>query len=505
MIPKVSKIIPWIKDNKKFLKKTYKGIERESLRIDIDGNISKKPHPIIFGSPLTHNWITTDFSESLLELITPVSNSKKYTINFLNDLHIFIIKNLINENLWPMSMPCKINNDSSIIIAQYGNSKLGRTKTIYRNGLKNRYGAKMQIISGVHYNFSFHKDFWKKYNNFYKIQDKFSSIGYFNLIRNYYRFGWIIPYFFGASPIAHSSFFKGLNTDLIFKKNKFGDIYLPFSTSLRLSEIGYINKVQKKIKLKFNNIEEYVDIVKKAMKTPYLNYKKIELKNNEKNLQINVNLLQKENELYSHVRPKRSLNKNKYKLEDLIYKGIEYIEIRSLDVNPFSPIGIKINQIYFLDIFLIWCILIESPKINDEELRSINENWNRVILYGRNPKIKLINFFKKKEKKLSEILKFILNDLQILVESLAFKKNNKIYQKIFFDLHKMTDNPNKTLSGKLLEESIEYGVERLGLDMSKSHKINIENKKLKVINYQSLIKEAEKSIKEQIVLEKNET
>ncbi|MDQ1237687.1 MAG: glutamate--cysteine ligase [Wigglesworthia glossinidia] len=503
MLPTVSEILPWIKDNAEILKVMFRGIERETLRIDHKGNLSKNLHPKLLGSSFTHHWITTDFSEALLEFITPVNKNIKNTLNFLQDLHIFVTKNLYKELLWPMSMPCKVKNESSILIAQYGNSKLAKIKNTYRHGLKNRYGSRVQIISGIHYNLSFNKNFWNTYHNFHQKKSKKNIIseGYLNLIRNYYRFGWIFTYYFGASPIAHSSFFKHVKSELPFKKNKFGDLYLPYSTSLRLSEIGYINKVQKKIKIKFNSLKEYINTLSKALQTPYMDYQKIGLKKNEYNIQLNTNLLQKANELYTPIRPKRTLKMHESLLKTIYSKGIEYVEVRSLDINPFSPIGLEKHQIYFLDIFLIWCILIESPPINSNELNYIHENWNRIVLEGRKPNIKLISYTEKKEIKLSDILKKILQDLQYIVDITYSDRKKNIYKKIFSDLFKMLEKPNLTLSGKLLEYTIDYGFENLGLKLAKSYKIHLKKEKLKILSEKKLQKETNMSIYRKSLIE----
>ncbi|AFA41353.1 gamma-glutamate-cysteine ligase [Wigglesworthia glossinidia endosymbiont of Glossina morsitans morsitans (Yale colony)] len=503
MLPTASKIFPWIKENSEIFKIIFRGIERETLRVDYDGNISKTLHPKLFGSPLTHNWITTDFAESLLELITPVNKNIENMINFLQDLHKFVTNNLHHEFLWPMSMPCKIKNELSILIAQYGNSELGKIKNIYRFGLKNRYGARVQIISGIHYNISFSKKFWNEYHVFCKKDSikMVSSEGYLNLIRNYYRLGWIMTYYFGASPVVHSSFLKKINVKLPFKKNKYGDIYLPYATSLRLSEIGYINKVQKKIKIKFNNLTEYIEALFKATQTPYSKYQKIGIKKNKRYLQLNTNLLQKVNELYTPIRPKRTLKINESLFHALHSKGIEYVEIRSLDINPFSPIGLKKHQIYFLDLFLIWCILVQSPPISNTELKFIHENWNRVALKGRKPNIKLISYLEHKEKKLSDILKNLLQDLQYIAEILYYNKKKDIYKKIFHDLFEMLEQPNMTLSGKVFRHTMDVGFENLGLKLAKSYQLHWKKEKLKVLSEKNLKRESKVSLHKQKIIE----
>ncbi|VTR46821.1 Glutamate--cysteine ligase [Serratia fonticola] len=181
-------------------------------------------------------------------------------LTFLRDIHRHVARNLGDERMWPLSMPCFINAEQDIELAQFGTSNVGRMKTLYREGLKNRYGALMQTISGVHYNFSLPLEFWQAWAG---VEDEESgkeqiSAGYFRLIRNYYRFGWVIPYLFGASPAICSSFLKGRETDLPFERNERGMCYLPYATSLRLSDLGYTNKSQSNLGITFNDLQTYV-------------------------------------------------------------------------------------------------------------------------------------------------------------------------------------------------------------------------------------------------------
>ena len=147
-----------------FLKNSKIGLEKESLRVDKNGTISYKMHPEKFGASLTNRYITTDYSEALIEIVTPPCCSHKEVLNYLENIIAFIYKNLDQEYLWPASMPCIIAGDKSIPIAYYGTSNPARMKTTYRRGLGNRYGRVMQVISGIHYNYSFSDKFWEEYS-----------------------------------------------------------------------------------------------------------------------------------------------------------------------------------------------------------------------------------------------------------------------------------------------------------------------------------------------------
>lgn len=155
MIPDVSQALAWLEKHPQALKGIQRGLERETLRVNADGTLATTGHPEALGSALTHKWITTDFAEALLEFITPVDGDIEHMLTFMRDLHRYTARNMGDERMWPLSMPCYIAEGQDIELAQYGTSNTGRFKTLYREGLKNRYGALMQTISGVHYKFLF--------------------------------------------------------------------------------------------------------------------------------------------------------------------------------------------------------------------------------------------------------------------------------------------------------------------------------------------------------------
>ena len=268
MIPDVSQALAWLEKHPQALKGIQRGLERETLRVNADGTLATTGHPEALGSALTHKWITTDFAEALLEFITPVDGDIEHMLTFMRDLHRYTARNMGDERMWPLSMPCYIAEGQDIELAQYGTSNTGRFKTLYREGLKNRYGALMQTISGVHYNFSLPMAFWQAKCGDISGADAKEKIsaGYFRVIRNYYRFGWVIPYLFGASPAICSSFLQGKPTSLPFEKTECGMYYLPYATSLRLSDLGYTNKSQSNLGITFNDLYEYVAGLKQAIR-----------------------------------------------------------------------------------------------------------------------------------------------------------------------------------------------------------------------------------------------
>jgi len=373
-----------------------RGIEREALRILPEGKLSEHGHYHQLGSALTHGQITTDYSETLLEFITPVSHSPEQVISQLQDIQKYSFDHIEGELLWPMSMPCFVNDAEKIPLAQFGHSNIGKMKTVYRQGLKNRYGSMMQVIAGIHFNFSFSQDFWQVQQNLHQSLgekllplDDFISERYFSILRNYKRFCWLIPYLYGSSPALCGSFLQGKKHQLPFKKSPFGALYLEHATSLRMSDLGYTSSEQADLPICYNNLADYVDGVQNAIKLKSEEFARIGIKVDGKYQQLNDNVLQIENELYAPIRPKRVAKPGEKPSVALRERGVEYIEVRALDVNPFSDTGITIEQVYFLDIFLTYCAFIDNKEFDCTRQKLHEDNMDAVVLRGRDPELLL--------------------------------------------------------------------------------------------------------------------
>jgi glutamate--cysteine ligase len=368
-----------------------KGVEKESLRVRPDGTLATTPHPSPLGSALTNAHITTDYSESLIELVTPAFTTSWELLQYLLDLHQFVYRHLGDELLWATSMPCAIERDADIPIAEFGTSHVGRMKNIYRRGLGLRYGRMMQAISGVHFNYSFPLPFWEMYADIRESRERgtdFISASYFELLRNYRRYGWIVLYLFGVSPVVCKSFLKGRDTDLAEFTNN--TLYEPYATSLRMSDVGYRNRNQSGLSVSVNNLDEYIRDLTHAITTIDPTYEKLGVKDaNGEYQQVNANILQIENEYYSFIRPKRVARSGERPTKALRRAGVEYVEVRALDVSAFDPVGVNQNKVRFLEAFLALCLMKESPPIADSEQAALDQNHVTVARRGREPDLML--------------------------------------------------------------------------------------------------------------------
>lgn len=385
--------LAWLKqtDVLASLKDIKHGIERESLRVTPNGKLSQASHSAKLGSALTHSHITTDFAESLLEFITPPSNDISETFAQLYDIHRYTLEQLGQEQLWPLSMPCFVGQEDDIRLAEYGHSNIGQMKHIYRVGLKHRYGSMMQVIAGVHFNFSLPKEFWEHWAQLHglKLNQDTISQGYLHLIRNYRRMCWIIPYLFGASPAICSSFLQNRAPKYDFHSLGKGTLYLPYATSLRMSDLGYTNSAQNDLNISYNSLPEYIKSVRSAIDTASSEYAHIPAGQDGLYQQLNSNVLQIENELYSPIRPKQVAESGEKPSTALEKRGIEYIEVRALDLDPFSPVGVNHHQVQWLDCFLLYCLLSPSPELSNEQYQQTERNLEKVVLRGREPGLQL--------------------------------------------------------------------------------------------------------------------
>lgn len=377
--------------NRSLLGGILRGIEKEGLRVDQIGHLARTAHPQGLGSALTHPYITTDYSESLLELITPPCHRLDTLLKWLNDLHRETYQQLGGEFIWANSMPCILPPEQDIPIARYGASHRGTMKSIYRLGLGHRYGRTMQTVAGIHYNFSLPEAFWallQQAEEDHGLLQEFISRRYFDLIRNFRRHYWLLVYLFGATPAVDASF-------LVDRPHQLDQLapdtfYWPYATSLRMGDLGYQSRAQESLHVCYNNSRSYVQSLVAAINTPYPDYEKNGVKDASGHYQqLNTGLLQIENEFYSAIRPKRTARSGETALSALCRRGVEYIEVRCIDIDPFSANGVSAQQLRFIDAFLLHCLLSPSPATSPQETHEILRNQQQVVSQGRKPGLRL--------------------------------------------------------------------------------------------------------------------
>ncbi len=489
-----------------FLRGALRGIEKEGLRVDPSGELSKQSHPVGLGSALTNKTITTDYSEALLEFVTPVFTDGAAALLFLENLHRFTFSQLNEELIWAGSMPCHIANAAAIPIARYGSSNIGRLKHVYRVGLEHRYGKMMQTIAGIHYNFSLPDEFWQalqiQQGNTESLQS-FRSSGYFKMIRNFRRYSWLLLYLFGASPALDTSFLKGKAHNLLPLHDR--TLYLPYATSLRMSDLGYSTKAQASLNICFNHLKTYIASLDKAIHTAYPPYEKIGVKVDGLYRQLSSSILQIENEYYSDIRPKRGIRSGEKPLAALRADGVEYIEVRLLDINPFLPVGIDGRQTLFIDAFLITCLLMSDTVLCPVECRMVADNLHNVLIKGREPGLLLVT--PRGETTLAEAGKTLLEKIKMTGELL-----DRVHQKSDYSLsvdeqmQKMEDptlTPSAQVLAALRKSDLEY-TEWI-LRKSREHKDTFSNSTSDSAVMHDLAGRAEESVREQQQLEAGDT
>lgn len=427
-----------------------RGIEKEGLRVDREGWISQVPHQRALGSKLTHPHITTDYSESLLEYVTPVFCRPADALGFLADLHRFTYRHIGDELVWPASMPARLDGNDSVPIADFGSSNSGRMKHVYRRGLDIRYGRIMQAIAGIHYNVSFPSAL---FTELAAIEgqgeidfNRYRSEKYFRLIRNFKRHGWLLMYLFGASPAVDESFLDGREVpglDVIGHSSR-GSRY---ASSLRMSDLGYQNKVQDQLKVRFDTLTDYVGTLRHAVSTPWPDYQAQGVERQGEWHQLNDNILQIENEYYSDIRPKRVVRHHQTPTQALEAEGVEYIEVRCLDINPLLPVGIDETETRFIDLFLLFCLLDDDAIIDDDEQQRITENRRRVVSQGRAPGLELDTV--EGPRPLAEVGETIFTGMRVLAGILDAMEEGTPHADALDELAPRLKDPTLTPAGKI--------------------------------------------------------
>ena len=482
-----------------------RGMERETLRMQANGFIAKTPHPLGLGSALTHPHITTDYSEALLELITPPLETPQAALRFMRDLHAEVVQQLpMGETLWPLSMPCLLDQDEEAIpLAQYGSSNLGKFKTLYRHGLGLRYGRRMQTIAGLHYNLSFSQELFAAWyasqaHNEATLQD-FINARYFGLIRNFIRLTPLVIYLLGASPAACACFLTGRQHHLqpLIK----GTLHLPKATALRMGKFGYQNSAQRQLGIHYNNLNDYVTGMRRAIGTHYPEFTALGLDDADgQPIQINDHVLQIENEYYSMVRPKQIGQAGESPAQALANRGIAYVELRAVDLDPYSDIGIGLDTACFLEVLALSALLEPSPPLYFGEEERIARNQTRMVDDGRNPEVMIE--LADGEQRFGEWALAQLQRMQGAADVLDQAYGGSNYRDALCVMRKRVQDPDQTLSARILADTLAaQGSWRFGHELAVKHAAQLLQYPLDADTHQHFAALAAQSLTDQAHLE----
>ncbi|WP_150304467.1 glutamate--cysteine ligase [Pseudomonas saliphila] len=480
------------------------GIEKESLRITEGGVLAQTQHPTALGSALTHPTITTDYSEALVELITPVCTSIEGLFDNLDRIHRFTYSQLGDERLWIQSMPCLLpERDQDIPIGWYGTSNIGMLKHVYRRGLAIRYGKAMQCIAGIHYNFSLPDKVWQllqQHDGDQRSAQDYQSARYMATIRNFRRYAWLLMYLFGASPAVCASFLQGRDHKL----QRLGEksLYLPYATSLRMSDLGYNNNAQSGLNICYNGLDQYIQSMQQAISMPYAPYAEMGTHDAQGNWQqLNTNLLQIENEFYSPIRPKRVTRSGEKPVHALASRGVEYIEVRCMDIDPFAPLGVEPATARFLDSFLLYCALEDSPEFEPDECEETGVNFDLAVKRGREPGLSLHQ--NGTDIALKDWGLSLLDDIAACAQLLDQTNATADFSDSLKQQRDKLHNPDLTPSARVLTEIERHGNSffRFALAQSEAHREYFMARPLDAESMDAFRRQAEASLTEQAAME----
>ena len=485
-----------------------RGIEKEGLRMTPQGSIAASPHPSKLGSKLTHPFITTDYAESLLELITEPKSSAKQALQMLRDLHVVVQQSLENGELfWPLSMPCMLSDDDeSIALADYGTSNAGRLKTLYRHGLGIRYGRRMQTIAGLHYNLSFGDNLfiaWQQADKDTRSLTDFKNEKYLGLIRNFKRLNSLVLYLLGASPVVCACFLSGRHHHL--QKMNDSTYYLPKATSLRMGKLGYQNSVQDDLDIRYNSLEEYVTGLQQAIYTPHQSFTKLGVDDeNGHPIQINDHILQIENEYYSPIRPKQITKAEENPSDALKNRGIAYIEFRAIDLDPYSDIGISLTTACFMEILALYCLFSQSPELLPAEETWLAQNQETIVNRGREKDIYIHTATG--EQALSTWLVYHIEQMQPFAKLLDEVYGSNDYLTALGLMLGRAKNPDFTLSAQVLADTQRLGgAWQFGKALAQQHATQLRHEILSEEQQQRYDQLAQASIAEQQRIEEQDS
>ncbi len=438
------------------------GLEKENLRVTENGNLAMTPHPKAFGDKLNNPYITVDFSESQVEMITPPVNSINELYTLLENLHDSISIELKNEYLWPQSVPPNIPKEEDIPIAHFNGTLKGKDSEKYRRMLAETYGRNTQLLSGIHYNFSFKDEFLEELNNLIapeKSLKEFKNYIYLKISRNYIKYHWLVIYLIGASSAVHETYFnkclhhlcKCMNN----MKKKDNYYYSHDAISFRHGRCGYRNK--ENLFVSFNSIDQYIEDLEELVKEGTITGAR---------------------EFYSPIRIKTKPTNDIF--TTLKNSGIQYLEVRTIDINPYCKAGIEIKDLHFIHIFLLYCLLLEDCELSNMDYHMAIENHDMAAMSGKAEDQKLYKY-EGGRTLLRKWASELFSNMEQLINKLDFNKD--FYLDILkFEKKKLKDDENM-YSTKIVEDVLNSDLILFHINKAKEYLVKSNKRKKELEKY----------------------
>ncbi len=440
MINLDSEYISFIKKNPRLVKQLFSGhfgLEKENLRVTPSGHLALTNHPPVFGPKEENPYIKTDFSESQVEMITPVCDSVDDVYNAITNLHNIVSLELSeNEQLWPSSNPALIPPEEDIPIAEYQTEN--HPNRLYREHLAVEYGKKIQLLSGIHYNFSFSDELLKELFQAFREENEtlqaFKNRIYLKVAKYFMKNRWLLIYLTGGGPAYMDGFTTASNAE----KTADNAWIIKDGISLRNSSIGYKNK--ESLHVDYDSFDGYISSIARHIENGQINSMR---------------------EFYNPIRLKNSHTDQT--LESLAEQGVEYIEIRAIDLNPLEKNGISKETLHFIHLFLITGLLSENNRLCPDNQQVSDENEEKIALSGLSrPPIMDCNH---KEIPFSEAGLLELNKMSAFLSELI--PNNKELENVILLQKERLMDPSKTIAAQIIAKIKEFGFLNFHLDVAK--------------------------------------
>ncbi|QUI23380.1 bifunctional glutamate--cysteine ligase GshA/glutathione synthetase GshB [Vallitalea pronyensis] len=453
-------MIQCIQDNniEKLLLRCQFGLEKENVRVNYSGKLATTPHPKAFGDKLMNPYITTDFSESQVEMITPTVDSLEELYHMLDTIQNVIATTLDNELLWPQSLPPILPEEEQIPIASYETNeiKIQDNANLYREYLANKYGRKKQMISGIHFNFSFKDSFLRKLYESCKKHHSYRAFKddlYMKMTRNITKFSWFFIRLLGSSPAIDESYFDYCKK--CYKGSLFDDETFKFKASIRNGRCGYKNNDNYYVNL--DSLEDYIESMQHL---------------------IDAGELISSKEYYSVIRPKNSQGN----LSALKEHGIEYLELRLLDINPLFKLGISMDDLYLIHLFMVFSLLLDNDTLDEQLFHEATENKHHIADYGR--KKGLAFNFDGKETDVETLSMEVLDTLRAIIDLIHIKR--EFLHKTMDKYEAMIKDHTKIYSSILIEQIKEQGFIQFHLNKAKEYLAKSRAQRFNFLGYEDM-------------------